>query len=91
MGRHSAADVVVYEAWAANATLRLHEACTAPKGPELDVILRQVPYLEGIRGPETIRKEALESVRKQVRIRLERHSRKRSSPSPATTLPFSRK
>lgn len=63
-----------YEAWAANATLRLYEATTAPEGPKLDVILRQVPYLEGIRGPETIREQALESVLKQVKIRLERHS-----------------
>jgi hypothetical protein len=63
-----------YEAWAASATLRLYEAATAPEGPKLDVILRQVPYLEGIRGPETIRKEALESVLRQVQIRLERHS-----------------
>ena len=63
-----------YEAWAANVTLRLYEAATAPEGPNLEVILGQLPYLEGIKGPATIRTEALESVRRQAEIRLERHS-----------------
>lgn len=63
-----------YEAWAANVTLRLYEAATAPDGPDLEVILRHLPYLEGIKGPETLRKQALYSVLKQVQIRLERHS-----------------
>lgn len=63
-----------YEAWAANVTLRLYEAATAPGEPNLEVILDQLPYLEGIKGPETIRKAALESVRNQVEMRLERHS-----------------
>src|SRR5215211_1683032 len=63
-----------YEAWAANVTLRLYEAATAQEGPNLEVILDQLPYLEGIKGPETIRKEALKSVEKQAQIRLERHS-----------------
>ncbi len=40
----------------------------------MEVILGQLPYLEGIKGPGTIRTEALESVRKQMQIRLARHS-----------------
>jgi hypothetical protein len=63
-----------YEAWAANVTLRLYEAATAHERPDLEVILGQLPYLEGIKGPETIRKEALKSVEKQAQIRLARHS-----------------
>jgi hypothetical protein len=63
-----------YEAWAASVTLRLYEAATAPEGPDLEVILGQLPYLEGIKGPETIRTEALESVRRQAQMRLARHS-----------------
>jgi hypothetical protein len=63
-----------YEAWAANVTLRLYETATAHEGPDLEVILGQLPYLEGIKGPETIRKEALKSVEKQAQIRLARHS-----------------
>ena len=63
-----------YEAWAANATLRLYEVATAPEGPKLDVILRYAPYLAGIRGAETIRKAALWRVQEQVQIRLERHT-----------------
>jgi hypothetical protein len=62
----------VYEAFAANATLRLYEAATAPNGPDVDVIQHYLPPFE-FPNPALARDAALDEVEAQIQIRMEQH------------------